>query len=200
MSRQELVEAFSFEGINRSNAVVNFQENDPVDPKAVWLNSAQIRALPVEELAARLLPFACASGFKADLPQMLRVTPLIQERIRLLSEVATAADFFFVRQLAPYDAAELIPQKGDAKLALTVLERAHEVLAGTEFTHDALEQALRGAAGELKIKAGQMFQPVRVAVCGRKNAPPLFETLAVVGRDATLERIEQAIGKLRQAA
>ena len=64
MSRQELVDAFSFEGINRSNAVVNFQEDDPFDPKAVWLNSAQIRALPVEELAARLLPFARAAGIR----------------------------------------------------------------------------------------------------------------------------------------
>ncbi len=197
MSRQELVDAFSFEGINRSNAVVNFTEQDPFDPKAVWLNSAHIRALPVEELAARLLPFVCAAGFGDDLPKLLRVTPLIQERIRLLSDVAAVADFFFVKQLAPYDAAELIPQKGDAKMALAVLERAREVLAETEFTHDALEQALRGAAAELKIKAGQMFQPVRVAVCGRKNAPPLFETLAVVGREATLERIDQAIAKLR---
>ena len=197
MSRQELVEAFSFEGINRSNAVINFQEDDPFDLKAVWLNSAQIRALPAEELAARLLPFARAAGFGADLPKLLRVTPLIQERIRLLAEVATAADFFFVPQLPPYDPAELIPQKGDAKMALAVLERAREVLAGTEFTHDALEQALRAAAGPLGVKAGQMFQPVRVAVCGRKNAPPLFETLAVLGRETTLERIDQAIGKLR---
>lgn len=196
MSRQELVEAFSFEGINRSNAVVNFQEDDPFDAKAVWLNSAHIRALPVEELAARLLPFARAAGFAIDLPRMLQVTPLIQERIRLLGDVATVADFFFVEQLPPYDPAELIPQKGDAKMALAVLGRAREVLAGTGFTHDALEQALRGAAAELHIKAGQMFQPVRVAVCGRKNAPPLFGTLAVLGRDTTLERIGQAVAKL----
>ncbi len=58
---------------------------------------------------------------------------------------------------------------------------------------------MRAAAGRLGIKAGQMFTPVRVAVCGRKNAPPLFETLAVVGREATLERIGQAIEKLSPA-
>jgi glutamyl-tRNA synthetase len=55
---------------------------------------------------------------------------------------------------------------------------------------------LRAAAQELGIKAGQMFQPIRVAVCGRKNAPPLFETLEVLGREKTLARIEQAIGNL----
>ena len=61
------------------------------------------------------------------------------------------------------------------------------MLADAEFTHDGLEAALRAAAGELGIKAGQMFQPIRVAVCGRKNAPPLFETLEVLGRETCLQ-------------
>jgi len=73
--------------------------------------------------------------------------------------------------------------------------RAKEVLANVEFQHDPLDQALRAAAQELGVKAGQMFQPIRVAVCGRKNAPPLFETLEVLGRERTLDRIEQAIQK-----
>jgi glutamyl-tRNA synthetase len=126
---------------------------------------------------------------------MLRITPLIRERIKLLRDVLTAADFFFVDQLPPYDAAELIPQKGDAAMALKVLMRAKEVLANVEFKHDPLDQALRAAAQELGVKAGQMFQPIRVAVCGRKNAPPLFETLEVLGKEVTLARIEQAIQK-----
>jgi glutamyl-tRNA synthetase len=69
-------------------------------------------------------------------------------------------------------------------------------LAQTEFTHDALDQSLRAAAQEQGLKAGQMFQPIRVAVCGRKNAPPLFETLQVLGKETTLKRIEQAIAKI----
>jgi glutamyl-tRNA synthetase len=127
---------------------------------------------------------------------MLAVTPLIRERIKLLRDVLTAADFFFVDQLPPYDPAELIPQKGDAAMALKVLTRAREVLAQTEFKHDPLDQALRAAAQELGLKAGQMFQPIRVAVCGRKNAPPLFETLEVLGKEMTLRRIQQAIERL----
>ena len=124
---------------------------------------------------------------------MLRVTPLIRERIKLLRDVLTAADFFFVDQLPPYDPAELIPQKGDAAMAFRVLEKAREVLANVEFKHDPLDQALRAAAQELGVKAGQMFQPIRVAVCGRKNAPPLFETLGVLGKETTLTRIERAL-------
>ena len=191
------MDAFSFEGINRANAVVNFSDDDPFDPKAVWLNAELIRKLPVEELSTKLLPFAEKAGFDAATPdKMLQVTPLIRERIRLLREVATVADFFFVRQLPKYDSAELIPQKGDRAMAQRVLETAKEILAVAEFEHDALERALRAGAETLKIKAGQMFQPIRVAVCGRKAAPPLFETLAVVGKPVTLERIGQAIEML----
>ena len=188
MTRQELVDAFSFEGINHSNAVVNFTDADPFDPKAVWLNAELIRTMPVEELAKQLLPFVP----NAEFSKMLRVAPLIQERIKLLRDAATTADFFFVDQLAPYDSAELIPQKGDKAMALVVLKRAADVLATVDFKHDALDQALRAAAQELKIKPGQMFQPIRVAVCGRKNAPPLFETLEVLGRETTLKRVDVA--------
>jgi len=128
---------------------------------------------------------------------MCAITPLIRERIKLLRDVLTAADFFFVAELPPYDPAELIPQKGDAAMALKVLTRAREVLPHTEFKHDPLDQALRASAQEMGLKAGQMFQPIRVAVCGRKNAPPLFETLEVLGRETTLARIERAIQRIQ---
>ena len=200
MSLQELTDAFSLGGINRSNAVVNFKEpattpEETFDPKAVWLNAEHIRGLPVDELSARLLPIVLQAGFRVSQEKMLRVTPLIRERIKLLRDVLTAADFFFEDELPAYDPAELIPQKGDAAMARKVLEKGREVLAKVEFQHDPLDQALRAAAQELGVKAGQMFQPIRVAVCGRKNAPPLFETLEVLGRETALKRIEQALQK-----
>ena len=74
--------------------------------------------------------------------------------------------------------------------------QAKEVLPNVEFKHDPLDQALRAAAQELGIKAAQMFQPIRVAVCGRKNAPPLFETLEVLGKQTTLRRISLASQRL----
>jgi glutamyl-tRNA synthetase len=202
MTREELIDAFSLEGINRSNAVVNFKEpaatpDESFDPKALWLNAERIRALPAADLSARLLPIVRDAGFEISSEKMDAITPLIRERIKLLRDVLTAADFFFVKQLPPYDTAELIPQKGDAAMARKALERAREVLPHTKFEHDSLDQALRGAAQEIGLKAGQMFQPIRVAVCGRKNAPPLFETLQVLGSETTLGRINQAIDKLQ---
>jgi glutamyl-tRNA synthetase len=197
MTRQALTDAFSFEGINHSNAVVNFKEEDPFDPKAAWLNAEHIRALPVDELAEKLLPFLCKAGLKAKPESVLRVAPLVRERIKLLSDVVGIADFFFVDELPPYDPNELIPQKGDRAMALAVLQRARVDLANTEFKHDPLDATLRAASQELKIKAGQMFTPIRVAVCGRKNAPPLFETLEVLGRETSLQRIDRAIEMLQ---
>ena len=136
------------------------------------------------------------AGFRAAPEKIAAVTPLIRERIKLLRDAVSAADFFFVKELAPYDPAELIPQKGDAALARRVLKQAQEVLATTAFDHDSLDHALRDAASQLGLKAGPMFQPIRVAVCGRKNAPPLFETMVVLGREVCLERIRQAEAKL----
>jgi len=201
MSRQELIEIFSLEGINRANAVVNFKEpaatpEETFDPKAVWLNAEHIRGLAVEDLSQRLLPIVREPCPSVTLERMLQVTPLIRERIKLLRDVLTAADFFFLDQLPPYDPAELIPPKGDAAMAKKALDKAREVLANVEFKHDPLDHTLRTAAQELGMKAGQMFQPIRVAVCGRKNAPPLFETLEVLGKEVTLGRIEQGVKKL----
>jgi glutamyl-tRNA synthetase len=192
LTLDELTSLFALENVNRSNAVVNFTEEDPFDAKAVWLNAEHIRALPVDELSRHIEPFFARAGFDSSPEKAAAVTPLIRERIRLLSEAVSAADFFFVKELAPYDPADLIPQKGDAALALRILQHAEEVLATTPFDHDSLDQALRAAASHLGLKAGPMFQPIRVAVCGRKNAPPLFETLAVLGREVCVARIRQA--------
>jgi len=196
LTLDELNALFTLDGVNRANAVINFTEQDPFDPKAVWLNSEHVRALPVEELSKQLEPFFEKAGMVATPEKLLAVTPLIRERIKLMSEAPAAADFFFVEQLPPYDAAELIPQKGDAALAKRVLQTALEVLPNVTFEHDPLDQALRQAAASLGVKAGPMFQPIRVAVCGRKNAPPLFETMAVLGRDVCLERIRQAVDNI----
>ncbi len=190
MSRGELIERFGLERVNASPAVWNYEKLD-------HLNGYYIRQMPVEELAAWLLPHARGAGFEADLERMVRVTPLIRERITTLHDVATVADFFFAGELRPYEAAELVPQKGDAAMALAALERAGRVLAAAEFGRETLDTVLRGEADAMGVKAGQMFQPIRVAVCGRKNAPPLFETMEVLGRETCLKRIEQAIRKLK---
>ncbi|MDX1981637.1 MAG: glutamate--tRNA ligase family protein, partial [Bryobacteraceae bacterium] len=198
LSREELVELFTVEGINRANATINFTDEDPFDPKAVWLNAEHLRALDADDLAGRLLPYAEQAGLANVTREKLRaIAPLIRERIRLLGDVGAAADFFFNEPRA-YDPAELIPQKGDAAMAAKALGKSREVLSAlSAFDHATIDATLRAAAADIGLKTGQMFQPVRVAVCGRKNAPPLFETLEVLGRDTVVTRLDFALGLLR---
>ena len=101
MSRQELIDAFSLEGVNHSNAMVNFTEEDPFDPKAVWLNAEHIRS------AAGGGTGGAAAAVRAErrvstriAPEMLQVTPLIQERIKLLSDVADRGRLLLCRRAA----------------------------------------------------------------------------------------------------
>jgi HrpA-like RNA helicase len=115
---------------------------------------------------------------------MLAITPLVRERIRLLDDVLTVADFFFVDELPPYDPAELVPQKGDAQMALQALHQARQVLAATEFNNDALDKSLRAAAqhgGFLRALEAQLpphaarlveeLAPSHIRLPGRRNAP-----------------------------
>ena len=190
MSRAELIERFSLERVNASPSAWNYEKLD-------HFNGHYIRQLSIEDLTDRLLPYLAAAGLPADREKMLQITPLIQERLIRLSEAPEKVDFFFVDQLPDYDNTELIPKKGDKMMAVTVLQRAEQILQNVDFSHDALEAALRAEAEALGLKAGQMFQPIRVAVCGRMVAPPLFETLTVLGRETSLKRLRQAIAKLQ---
>jgi glutamyl-tRNA synthetase len=171
--------------------VVNFTDDDPFDAKAVWLNAEHIRALPVEELSRDLEPFFFAAGFKPKHGKLEAVTPLIRERIKLLRDAVPPPIFSsstnFLRTTRGVDSA-----KRRCRAGQRVLQTALEVLPVTAFDHDSLDKALRTAADQLGLKAGQAFQPIRVAVCGRKNAPPLFETMVVLGREVCLERIREA--------
>jgi glutamyl-tRNA synthetase len=189
-SSEELIQLFSLEGITKSNAVF---DND----KLAWFNAEHIRAMPVERLSLRLQPFFEQAGLHPSPEKLLAVTPLIRERIKFLRDAVPAADFFFVTQLAPYDPADLFPEKGNAALARSVLIQAQEALATSSFDPGSLDKTLRQAAQSLGLNAGSMFQTLRVAVCGRKNAPPLFETMAVLGRDLCLARIRQAQASLQ---
>jgi glutamyl-tRNA synthetase len=184
-SLDEMIQHFEIKNISLGGPVFDLT-------KLNWLNGEYIRSLTFPELAGLLQPFFDQAGLEASPEKLLAVAPLIRERIQLLSEAPAAADFFFVKELAPYDPMELIPQKGDVALARRVLQHAQEALATVTFDHDSLDQALRAAAAQLGLKAGPMFQPIRVAVCGRKDAPPLFETMAVLGRETCLDRIRQA--------
>jgi glutamyl-tRNA synthetase len=190
MTRQEVVDRFSIEHVNPSPAAFDYDKLD-------YFNGVYIRQLSSDDLAGRLLPFLERAGMPADRTMLRSIVPLIRERIKRLDEAPGVMDFFLVEELPEYDPAGLIPQHLDAAGARRLLESARTVLAEiTPFTHDRLEQALREQAAALGVKPGQLFAPIRVAVCARTVAPPLFGTLEVLGRERVLKRTDRALQKL----
>jgi glutamyl-tRNA synthetase len=121
---------------------------------------------------------------------------LIQERVATFGEAPEYADFFFLEKL-DYDPA-LLSKDMSEEVALEALEATWEGLRDVEgFDAASLEKALRPLAKELKLKTGQLFGLLRVAVTGRTAAPPLFQTMEVLGKERCLERIEAALERLQ---
>ena len=197
MTVQQLIQNFSLERVSQTAAIFNQEKLD-------WMNGVYIRDLSLEEFTRRVIPF-----LERDLPQQVsrplsmeyvsRITPLIQERAKTLAEVTELTDFFFLDELE-YDPQVLVVKKMTRQLAIKALETARKRLGRlAEFTEESLEGVLRPLAEELELKTGQLFGTLRVAVTGRAVAPPLFQTMSVLGRERCLERIKAALRVLKTA-
>jgi glutamyl-tRNA synthetase len=207
MSRAEIVERFTIERVQASPARWN-------PDKLKDVNGIYIRKLSTAELAERIAPYLAGAGLIASPPTaderayVEQLTPLVHERLEELSEAPGLLDFFF-RPIAPagagvdadaiqYDPALLIQKKLDAATTTNALQAAHAALAALErWSEEPLEATLRPLAEQLGLKVGQLFGAIRVAVTGRTVAPPLFETLAALGRARALARMmaaAQALG------
>ncbi|HJX13397.1 MAG TPA: glutamate--tRNA ligase [Dehalococcoidales bacterium] len=198
MTRRELVESFSLERIGKTGAIFNKEKLD-------WMNGVYIRGLRVDDLANRAMPFlekGLPAGVKRplDAGYVNRIMPLVQERAKTLAELPELVEFFFVGTL-DYAADLFIDKKTTAQDAVKALEASAQRLPSLEsFDEQSLENLLRPLAVELGLKTGQLFGALRTAVTGRTAAPPLFQTMAVLGRERCLGRIEAALKKLRQTA
>ena len=126
----------------------------------------------------------------------MRLAPAIQERLTVLTDAAEWVDFFFTDELPDFDLQQLVPKKMTLADVPHILRTARQTLADAEFNHDALDAALRAGAKAAGLKPGQLFQPIRVAVCGKMVAPPIFNTLEVLGREKTLARLDTALARL----
>jgi glutamyl-tRNA synthetase len=172
MSREELVERFSFERVQASPAVFDYKKLD-------WMNGVYLRSLSADEFADRLVAFLREQGYDWDEDLVRRSAPLVQEKISTLGAYPEFAGFLF------HDV-EPDPELLDGE----VLVRAGDVLEPVEpFSADRIEHALRGLAEELELSPRKAFQPIRVAVTGSKVSPGLFESLELLGKERSLARI-----------
>jgi len=187
-SLDEFVSSFSLERISLGGPVFDPQ-------KLRWLNGKYVRKMTPSELLARLRGYLLSDDY------MLRVLPLVQERIDSLEDFFDYAHFFFAGEM-DYDAEamkQLVPKGRTAAEAARALEVLLEegVDPLLEWTASAVEASLRAVAKAVGWTPKDTFMTVRVAATGRAATPPLFDTLAVLGKEVVRRRLRRAIETLK---
>ncbi len=188
-SLAELAERFEIGEVHKAGAVF---DKDRLD----YLNGVYIRSLNYTELAARLRPFLPEA--LAD-EQLLRLVPLLHERLVRLSDATELAAFLTETDeqvAALYEPDLLLPKGRSVAETAGALAAAREALAAAEWTGEGLEAAGRAAAEAHGWKPGDFFRPLRVAVTGRLVSPPLFGSMELLRRERTLARIAAAQARL----
>lgn len=193
LTMNDMIEKFTLEHLNPAPAAINFQKLD-------HFNGTHIRLFSTEDLTARVKPFLTKAGFNVDDGLLLRITPLIRERLVTLDDSIDFAGFFFKETVEP-NPDELIAKGLDAKQSANVARKAYEILAALpELDHAIAEPPMRRLVEQLGLNPNQVFGILRVAVTGQKVSPPLFESMEIIGRAKVLERLQKAIEILERIA
>jgi glutamyl-tRNA synthetase len=193
LSLEEIVERFDLEAVQKGGAIF-----DRV--RLEWLNGQWIRRLPDADLADRLAPFLEAEWAAGRIDrnpardEVVAILPLVRERLSVLGAIGDQVRFLFC-DAVDLDPALLVPkrwERGTALAGLAAARSAVEALGVAGFTVDGLEAGLRAAAEVNGWKAGDFFMAIRVALTGRTATPPLLESMVILGRERTLERLDRA--------
>ncbi|HEX4953241.1 MAG TPA: glutamate--tRNA ligase [Thermoanaerobaculia bacterium] len=192
LSRREMIELFTIEGLNASAAVFDRE-------KLLWMNQQYILSLPFAELAPQLAPFLAELGVPTGDPARVEaIVDLYRPRAKTLRELAEAVPSFFAESL-PYDAEACAKFLADPALPGYLEALAARFAAVPSFDVPSLDAALRTLAEELEVKAAALIHPARMAVSAATGGPPLFDLIALVGREATARRLGDFVRFLRQA-
>ena len=206
-SREELIEAFSLEGINRANCVFDVRQNDPkffTDPKAISINAHYLRNLPVEEIE----PYVCMELEKKRLwdpeykgakrPWFLETINLIRARFNLTTDFVTIGRAYFSDDYAMDSKAlkkNVLKHHALKEWFPLVADRLEALEA---FTLEGTELVIRAIAEGLKIKAGVLINGIRTAVTGQAVGPGLFHVLIALGQRRVTERLRKAVNLFDQ--
>jgi glutamyl-tRNA synthetase len=191
MSLYELTNAFSFEGVNRSNAVVNFSDTDPIDPKALWLNSQHLRTMPVGTLAPLVRKSLEEHGLSPCGNDVFfeQVVDTIRTRFSTLIDFSTKGRAYFSDEY-PIEPAAL--EKLNAPSARELLhELGTRIVGQPEFTETSVEHELRTLAQERGVKAGLLINASRAALTGQTVGPSAFAVFTCIGRERVVDRLRK---------
>jgi glutamyl-tRNA synthetase len=186
---KELTELFTVERVNSSPARFDMKKLEAI-------NGDKIRALSIEEFLERSLPFLLRenviSGNENEVSLVKQALPIIQERIIKLSEVVPMLSFLFKKKLEFDEETKKKIKESDSQKVLKSALASIEAL--NDWSHTRIEEALRKSLlDELGLKPRIAFGPVRIALTGSPISPPLFESMELLGREVSLQRLREAI-------
>ncbi len=185
-SLEELCGIFSMERVHKGGAKFDYE-------KAKWFNQQHIQRADNERLATLAAPFFTKEGIAADHAQLVKVVALIKERCHLLADFVEQGRFFFEAPKQP----DLESIKGKWSEEKTNFFRTWSSgLEGSDLSHDALEASFSELATSSGIKKGELMLPLRIMLVGGKFGPGVFDIIAMIGKEATQQRIATALAAL----
>ncbi|MFN0061177.1 MAG: glutamate--tRNA ligase [Myxococcaceae bacterium] len=185
ISREQMVSWFDFDHVGTTSGVWN-------PDKLMWLNQHYLKSLPADDIAARLVPFLERKGFTAN--GDARLAPIVvatRERTKTLVEMADMAAVFFAKGVTLDEKAAAKHLVGNGRNYLAAVREA--LLPVLDWRPEPLEDVVKKVAESLGTGMGKVAQPVRVAVTGSTISPGIGDTLALIGREQVLERIDAAL-------
>ena len=189
LTPDELIAKFSLEKIQPSPAIANLERLD-------WVNGQFIRRLSADELARRLAP----RFNNVSISDLEPLMPLVQERLRSLNDAPEMLRFFF-EEPDHYRPEQLVPKGRDpTQVAAALTSVGQSLRAVTDWKGEAIENTIRPLGEQLGWSSRDLFMTLRVAITGRTVTPPLIESMARLGREAVVRRIDRAANSLRSSS
>jgi glutamyl-tRNA synthetase len=190
----DLIERFSLAGVSRTNGVFD-------RPKLEWFNTQYLQKLPIEDLLPQVQAELKRSGLwkeewatAAGHEWFSKTVDLLRPRVRLLPDFSSWSRAFFSDDF-PIEEAGKAKFWKDPKVPDLLAKLADALAALPDWNHDACDHALRALADSAGVKAGLLINATRVAIVGQSVAPPLFDTMVVLGKDRVVRRLRAAMSQ-----
>src|SRR5947207_2269337 len=202
MTRAEMIERFSLEGIGRANAVFNFHENDPrrwTDDKALWMNAEYIRTMPLSEVLPMVKGELRSSKLwreeydEDEREWFERTVELIRHRFFTLKDFSSQGRAYFSEDFDFEEAAVRKSLKKEPRLREWLPALADRLEQVATFSAANVDTALRQFADELGVKAGLFINASRTMLSGQAVGPSMFEVFEIMGRERSVNRLRSGV-------
>jgi glutamyl-tRNA synthetase len=196
MTLDEMIESFSLERINPSNAIFDID-------KLTWMNGEYVRACENHKLVDLVRPFLVEAGLTTHLwinsrwDWMMKFVRILKERCPLLTDFVEKGRFFFVDRFS-YEEKGIKKHFADPQVVERLSTWAESLESLDDFSAAPIEEALRELSEKLDIKAALLIHPTRLALSGSTAGPPLFEMMELLGREECVKRLKKAIGFIKE--